>query len=454
MSRGRHLRRGLWLPVLLALAACGSDDAARPGEGAPAPQPTEETLAVAANCSWLLRSDPDLLNIAYPDEGADYWVAAVPALPGTRLRIEGQYPQARYFSYNTYDPALRPTDARTDYQLDPVEGGNPYRAAAPAGGRYRAYVEPGAVPATRSPNTLYAGEIRLPGGAAALPNPAWVLIYRIYLAEGSRSGSVPLPTLTLEAQGQDTPIALESCRPQVPQAVPALLNDLIRTSSDPGVVGLLPVPIAPDEPALVRFYGLPETLRLLLSNAAGFSLPLQAVTAGDTGGGFLSNTDNAYVTTMMSREQGSLYLLRGRAPSHASPAREAPLGAAQLRYWSICTNEFVSQRYVACLHDAQVPLDAQGYFTIVVSDPAERPATVDTVPGLAWLPWGAAYPDSVIIYRHMLPSPHYAQAIQNVPYGTPAVEVMGEDLPRVRYCDRATIEAAGSAAAAFAACGG
>jgi hypothetical protein len=55
----------------------------------------------------------------------------------------------------------------------------------------------------------------------------------------------------------------------------------------------------------------------------------------------------------------------------------------------------------------------------------------------------------------MLPSSHFAEAIQNIPYGTPPEEVMGEYYPRVAYCDRATIETAGNnPAVIFAACGG
>lgn len=435
------------LVALLAACSSGGPDAALP---AGTPAPSAETRQVAANCAWLLRSDPDLLNVAYPDEGAIYWVAAVPALPGTRLRVEGEFPRARYFSFNTYDPALRPTDALTDYRIAAADGRNPYVVEGGAG-RYVAYIEPGAVPDTRAPNTLYAGEIDLLG-RAALPNPAWVLIYRVYLPEGDRNGGVPLPSLHLEAAGQETPIALQGCDPLPPDGVPGLLNDLIRDSSDPGLLSLLPFPLSTDAPEMIRFYGLPETLRVLLSNAVGFSLPLQAITAADTGGGFLSNVDNAYVTTMMSRDKGSLYILRGKAPTHATDPVQAPLGDAQVRYWSLCTNEFVSQRYVGCLYDAQVPLDGEGYFTLVVSDPAQRPDNATDANAIAWLPWGMVYPDSVVIYRHMLPSPHFAQAVQNVPYGTPAGEVMGEYLPRVAYCDRATIEAAGSAAAAFAAC--
>jgi len=58
----------------------------------------------------------------------------------------------------------------------------------------------------------------------------------------------------------------------------------------------------------------------------------------------------------------------------------------------------------------------------------------------------------VLIYRHMLPSPHFAEAIQNVPYGTPVEDVMGEYALQASYCDRETIEHAASAAAAFDAC--
>jgi hypothetical protein len=68
-------------------------------------------------CGWIAASDPDKANIAFPDSEAKYWVAAAPVTPQTRLRIDGKYPDARYFSYNAYDVALRPTDAVADFEL-------------------------------------------------------------------------------------------------------------------------------------------------------------------------------------------------------------------------------------------------------------------------------------------------------------------------------------------------
>jgi hypothetical protein len=447
-----------WAIILaLGLVACGGGS----GRDTDPSQFHPPTAAAAgeAGCSWLVVSNPDLINVAFPDEAATYWVATLPALPGARLRIDGRYPQARYFSFNVYDPALRPVDAITDYQILPrVAGTNPYQdAGAAAGGGYVAYVVDGATPDPRATNTLYTNVVRAPGGAGGLPNPSITLIYRIYLPEIDGSGGVPLPQLTLEtADGATAPVSFAQCDPLPPDGLPSLLNEAIRDASYPPGVDVVPVPIAPSEPRITRFYGLPETLRVLASNAVGFDLPLQQITASDTGGGFLSNVDNAYVTTMASRDKGALYIVRARAPVWAREPVDAPLGDAQLRYWSICSNEFVSQRFVACLADHEVALDDAGYFTVVVSDPDQQPANAvagqGSLGGMNWLPWGGAYADSVLIYRHMLPSPQFAEAIQNVPYGTPVEDAMGEYAPRAVYCDRATIEAAASAAQAFAAC--
>ncbi len=440
------------LAALIVAGCTGTTDAPALDDASYAPV-TAASVA-EAGCSWLVVSNPDLINVAFPDEAATYWVATFPAQPGTRLRIEGRYPQARYFSFNVYDPALRPVDAITDYQLLPRDGGtNPYRSAgAASGGEYVAHVLDGEAVSPRPINTLYAHVARAPGGIE-LPNPLITLIYRVYLPEIDGSGGVPLPRLTLEtADGANTPLGLAMCDPLPPDGLPAVINQAIRDASGPDAIGLLPVPIAPSEPRVTRFYGLPETLRLLASNAVGFDLPLQSFTAADTGGGFLSNTDNAYVTTMASRDKGALYIVRARAPRWARAPVEAPLGDAQLRYWSICTNEFVTQRFVACLADHAVALDDAGYFTVVVSDPDDRPVNAVAENAMHWLPWGGAYADSVFIYRHMLPSPHFAEAIQNIAYGTPVEDVMGEYAPRAVYCERALIEAAATAAQAFSAC--
>ena len=54
------------------------------------------------------RFDPDTVNVLFPDSSAQYWSAQYTAVPGTRIRIDGIFPYARYTSWNVYDPILRP----------------------------------------------------------------------------------------------------------------------------------------------------------------------------------------------------------------------------------------------------------------------------------------------------------------------------------------------------------
>src|SRR3546814_16715097 len=96
--------------------------------------------------------------------------------------------------------------------------------------------------------------------------------------------------------------------------------------------------------------------------------------------------------------------------------------------------------------------DSLGFFTVVVSDAADRPINAVRTNDITWLPWGP-YPDGLLLYRHLLPNPAFAQAIQNVPYGSDPDAVMGDYFPQVAYCTPATEGAAGSQSRdAFHAC--
>ena len=136
----------LWWILLWGLVGCTGatapesdavgDDNQPVGSAQYDPEVADAVLSAA--CSWPVVSDPDFLNVALPDLGATYWVAVVPAIPGTRVRIEGQYPGARYFSFNAYTPLLSAVDRLTDYQIAPVvAGANPFRSTGAAAGGQR-----------------------------------------------------------------------------------------------------------------------------------------------------------------------------------------------------------------------------------------------------------------------------------------------------------------------------
>src|SRR5918992_3933061 len=83
----------------------------------------------------LTRLDASTTNVLAVDTNAVYWGGTYAALPGTRIRIEGSYPEARYFSWNLYDSAARPIDALYDAQLARDPGTDTYTAFVEAGPR-------------------------------------------------------------------------------------------------------------------------------------------------------------------------------------------------------------------------------------------------------------------------------------------------------------------------------
>src|SRR3954452_22730549 len=117
---------------------------------------------VDETCTLVLtKTDPAVVNVAYPDEAAIYWSGRYQAVPGTRIRITGRYPHARYMSFNVYDNAQRPLDALADVELVPDPGSsNPFVAHSTRNNptrSYTAFIDFGPVPERRAPNTLYTG---------------------------------------------------------------------------------------------------------------------------------------------------------------------------------------------------------------------------------------------------------------------------------------------------------
>jgi hypothetical protein len=109
----------------------------------------------------------------------------------------------------------------------------------------------------------------------------------------------------------------------------------------------------------------------------------------------------------------------------------------QVRYWSVCANDFPTTRYVACLADEQVKLDADGYYTVVVSDTAHRPARLGA--GDNWLPSGP-YADTFLLVRQMLPAADFSEAIERAPTPAQAPSTMGAFYPATRICPVARFE--------------
>jgi hypothetical protein len=75
--------------------------------------------AARRNCAWVARFDPALVNTAYPDQFANYWILALPAAPGATLTVKGLYPHARYMSLVSYAGAAQSADGLPDVAIEP-----------------------------------------------------------------------------------------------------------------------------------------------------------------------------------------------------------------------------------------------------------------------------------------------------------------------------------------------
>jgi hypothetical protein len=364
--------------------------------------------ALDTTCQFsLTRLDASTTNVLAVDTNAVYWGGTYAGVPGTRIRIEGDFPHARYMSWNLYDSAARPIDALADYQLAPDPGGG-----------YTAFIEFGPRPEQPAPNTLYSGDSH--GGT---------FLYRVYVPNRGQDakGGVPLPKVSLEpAGGSGGAPGIDACRElQAPYAWQ--LNSLIESA--PG----MPDPTDDGDgfpgrnPPRWRLFKnfCASAVDIMLDNEQGEQFHPDAYERCGDGPGFFSNRDIAYVFTGTSRGFGELLVLRGRAPR-----------PGQLRYWSFCQYEPASQRVIACRRDNLVKVGSRGYYRIVISTADSRPRNARRACGVTWLPWGPQ-PQGLLIYRHMLPVPSFRHAIQRVKEPGDEKRALGPVYPRGRYLEDA-----------------
>ncbi|GAC1321207.1 MAG: hypothetical protein NVSMB25_14610 [Thermoleophilaceae bacterium] len=393
------------------------------------------------------RLEPSTTNALLLDTHAVYWVVGYQGIPGTRMRITGEFPHSRYASFNAYDPEARPADALTDRGIVPAPGSvNPFLPGAPRNGSarsYTAFIEFGPRPADPAPNTLYTG--RAADGSVNYAGSLW---YRVYLPDHGRdqAGGVGLPRVSVESTlAPGSPLTPDACgHVQAPTA--NAVNQAIADSNGGPVPDLTGGGYPGRNPPRWTLYTtLSESIQdILLDNRQGDQLG-PSRPALPHGGGFFSNRDIAYVYAPASRGFGDLIVIHARAPSFPdtrAPAPSMPAGK-QLRYFSLCQYDPLSQRVVDCRSDDELAIDSRGDYTLVVSTPAARPRNARPECGVAWLAWGPQS-QGLLIYRQMLAEPSLPQAIAGIPSRGEEQRVMGPYYPAAQYlATRAAFEARG-----------
>jgi hypothetical protein len=398
--------------------------------------------------AWPVKLAVDALNVAYPDPNAAYFIMLYMLAPGQSLVLQGSYPFARFSSLTTYyglgvpgqgiellgwlrDAQIAPDPGSVNPAVDPNASDDPAQRQWTVRVTGTAVVDgttPGAATPTANPA---AGGNVIPAHREGATDELGALVLRIYLPDdpADPTGGVGLPALRIEeADGSSRPLA--ACTTAEERTWTEAVGQMVAINVE--AAPRLPVPPDPDTtPAWVE------------SRIPGLG----------------PNPDNRYLMAPVVWQPGRIVVIRGQAPTFPDTrAGQSPMTPAQLRYWSFCTGSNVityPSLYptMAGISDFAIPLGPDGGYTVVVSQPEDRPANATPDHGVAWLQGADPARPDLVLLRHMLPAEaFFAQSVWAVPelvVGA-AQPIMGPYYPETVYSDTATF-AAGGAAACFAA---
>ncbi len=412
---------------------------------APAVASAASASASFPYCSWWAKTTPETLNVAFPDAAATYWTTPFYAEEGLEIKLEGQYPDARYMSFNVYDEAGGSFETNgvssgiADFEIAPSAGSaNPFQTGGGAGGSFAVTLSGAAKPG--DVNTLPLAPEGEAGGEKGAP--LGFILYRVYLPTGGNA-TVPLPKITVVKDGK--PTALPRCPTPKGKSIATLqgkrtgkaIKALLRLGKalDRGSEGTSPC----------RATECPPALKFFRASAAATN-------------SFFPNVDNAYVSALFRPLPGKVIVVRGKAPTSPSGTSPVPWPeqSLQLRYWSLCNNVYRSPWPVVanaeagggteygCVPNYETKLNAAGEYAYVVARPAQREAVERA--GGTFIPLSTSEPSArqILIFRNMLPNESFTHAVQDAPQNASpagAAKAMGAYYPRAYRCTLAQFEA-------------
>jgi hypothetical protein len=394
--------------------------------------------------------------------------------PGSTLTLHGTYPHTRYFEFALYKferNTFVAIDALDGQHIKPDPGStDPFLASANRLAEKRDFTlrvlagDAPTDPKLRLPNNLYVGKN---GGMIQA-------VLRLYLSDhgwdGGGWGSADIPSAvygfpTYEAMLADgTKLNAAKAVAKLARPIGGALKKpvtaeewelLVHARDNDPTLDPATAPARKD-PKWEKFW----TLRYSIMGAFKTSedrarIPYEGAMEG---GG---DPHTQYMLVFLSRQFGPVYVMHGKMPTFPNTYAGAGgmglevMPEAQTQYWSLVSCESApSGQIVDGLTDMQVPLDANGNYTIVVSRPEDRPANATPEHGVAWLEWsphgegidGAENrPDfGMLMLRIMANNPDWKKSPDHVTTPGTEAEVMGPYYPRGYYTDKASFEARGS----------
>jgi hypothetical protein len=420
---------------------------------------------------WNLLEDPKPYQDPnlWPDKRPTYFFGQLVMPAASSLTIRGRYPYARYFKFNLYKFERStfvaiPGASLAGYDIEPDPGsGNPFTVGGDRQVKNRHFTlrvlaeDPPGNRADWPKNTLYVGRDEKEVMAG----------FRIYVSDRGYDGagwgpgdgpSFEGPGITYEGALADgtkltaADVEKRFSRPMGPAPPPLTVDQWYKLVDNKGNNPCMTPTTAPACPnsRFELFWGMRYTvLGAFMRPAERAKIPV----ATEMEGGGDPTTE--YMVNYISRQYGPLYVFRAKMPTFPRTydgVRTMPEG--QVTYWSVVTVASApSGELWDGVFDEQVALNKDGYYTIVVSRPEDRPRNATREHGVTWIDWGPGEglndPRNrkdwgMLLMRFMVPQKEWAGSPAKVTKPGLEAQVMGPYYPRGYYTTKAKFEAEGA----------
>ena len=401
----------------------------------------------------------------WPDKRPTYFFGEMAIPASAELTVHGRFPHVRFFNFSIYlferNTFVNATGGSIDgYDMEPDPGStNPYSVGADRDAANRNFTvrlvakDAPANPAERAKNTVYIGnkDQTIFGG------------FRMYVSDKGSDGagwgpadvpSLDGPGVTYEATLADgTRLSGEEVDKRfgkhMGDAPPPIDADgwykLVNSKDNDPCMTPATAPACPDSQFFL-FTGIKDALY------GAFMPPAERAkiakpTTSDGG----ANASTAYLVNYLSRQYGPLYVFRAKLPTFPDTwANTKLMPRGEVKYWSVATMATLTSGSLwDGVFDMQVPVDKDGFYTIVVSLPEDRPKNATAENGITWINWGPGegLEDSrnrkdwgALLMRFMVPQKDW----QNNPLQPGSLAtIMGPYYPRGYYTTKAKFEAEG-----------
>jgi hypothetical protein len=405
----------------------------------------------------------------WPDKRPAYFLGEMTIPAGATLTVRGRFPYARFFNFSIYlferhTFVNAPDGSRDGYDIEPDPGStNPYRPGADRQAKDRNFTlhvvaadEP-ADAKDRARNTVYIGK----DGRTIIAG------FRIYVSDRGYDGagwgpadtpSTDGPAITYEARLADgsrlsqEEVGKRFGKPMGSAPPPIGVDEwykLVDNKNNAPCMTPATAPACRDTPFRL-FTGMKDALEgAFMTPAERAKIPPPA----HLGGG--ANATTAYLYTYLSRKFGPVYVFRAKLPSFPNTwANAKVMPEGQVQYWSVATMAAASSGSLwDGVFDMQVPVDRDGYYTIVVSRSEDRPKNATRENGVAWIDWGPGEGLSgprnrkdwgMLLMRFMVPHKDWQHSPLKSKTPDDLASVMGPYYPRGYYTTKAGFEANGA----------